>query len=825
MINVAHLLIMTMVLFSFGALKASSLLAFCAPLQEVTTWITEVNSTFTAHFKVYDPSLQMWQEDSIESSGHFVVPIQENQGIVVIEEYDDSQFTWRFHVAVYSPVLKKWVKDSLIDFAAYDQIGTVDVHDGVVAVVMGEQDRSTLVVNEWAISYATYDPFQGRWIKKMEPVIKKMGVDFLPRPYMINADGIVAWDVWVHDIGDVYHSDVYYRFYDPVSGRWIGESLLDIPGEDCLGVGLEIENATLMIQCSETHVRGITKDRYWNSDPTKPQAIFHMSPPSGPPPLDVWFTNTSIGAWSTIWDFGDGQTSTLNSTMHTYQTHGTYNATLSVTNAYGEDTVFSSIEIEDTNLYFLDLDAVYPGGSVAITPNDGTFLYPAGTAVKLQAEAKKDWQFSYWIGDVTNATSSETSVIMDEDTTVIPVFEKRSINLQKGLVAEFLLNNDARDTSGNGNHGTLHGPLPSEDRLGNPTGAYSFDGQDDYITADADLLPQAERTVSLWFYADTVANRPVLLAYGGNRCGTSWFMGLNLSGSASFHMSSHCLFNAIEYYYDQEPVGHWYHYAVTTNADGTTVFVNGERQTSTLNFADNTVTANTDLSLGVSVNTQGKAPYTDINVGYFKGRIDDVRIYDRALSTLEIAALAADDASIVNVDARVNTHRNPNRLYFKAGRYTVTPVGTADNGYYNSWNPWGHGPYWTHRYWIDSTQFATISTHGNWHETDIEALEEAVSTAFTLQEDGYVDFYIGDSVYRDNTGGVSLHIGRDFTEPCFWDVSGDNEINLADMILCLQVVCGLKTEQELHLKSDWQPGKKISLSEILCGLQFFVQKK
>ena len=43
--------------------------------------------------------------------------------------------------------------------------------------------------------------------------------------------------------------------------------------------------------------------------------------------------------------------------------------------------------------------------------------------------------------------------------------------------------------------------------------------------------------------------------------------------------------------------------------------------------------------MGVAVSPVGQAPYTDVNVGYFHGRIDDVRIYDRSLSCEEIQEL------------------------------------------------------------------------------------------------------------------------------------------------------------------------------------------
>ena len=80
---------------------------------------------------------------------------------------------------------------------------------------------------------------------------------------------------------------------------------------------------------------------YWHSYESvgAPLASFTATPTSGTAPLPVTFTDTSTGtptSWS--WSFGDGTTSTVQNPTHTFAAAGTYNVTLTATNAAGSNT-------------------------------------------------------------------------------------------------------------------------------------------------------------------------------------------------------------------------------------------------------------------------------------------------------------------------------------------------------------------------------------------------------------------------------------------------------------------------------------------------------
>jgi len=102
-----------------------------------------------------------------------------------------------------------------------------------------------------------------------------------------------------------------------------------------------------------------------------PTANFAASPISGNPTLGVYFTDISTGSptsWS--WNFGDGQTSTMQNPFHAYSTAGTYTITMTVSNDAGSNTKVSSGYI--TVISSTPTPTPTPISSFTATPTNGT---------------------------------------------------------------------------------------------------------------------------------------------------------------------------------------------------------------------------------------------------------------------------------------------------------------------------------------------------------------------------------------------------------------------------------------------------------------------
>ena len=220
------------------------------------------------------------------------------------------------------------------------------------------------------------------------------------------------------------------------------------------------------------------------------------------------------------------------------------------------------------------------------------------------------------------------------------------VSYTQTLVAYYPFNGNANDQSGNNINPTYTGAgvTLTTDRFGNTNKAYQFDGASgSYMRMPSDLLPTTNRTISLWFNAASTSIRPVMLGYGGQAdlgYGTSFLMGLNISGCGCYHTQAHYYTNQVSYNYSTDPVNQWIHWVVTINGNTTKMYVNGTLVANVPgSFTSNTYVPGRDFSIGVPVNVSGVAPYTDVNGGYFQGKLDDIRIYDAAMTDAQVLQL------------------------------------------------------------------------------------------------------------------------------------------------------------------------------------------
>ena len=182
----------------------------------------------------------------------------------------------------------------------------------------------------------------------------------------------------------------------------------------------------------------------------------------------------------------------------------------------------------------------------------------------------------------------------------------------------------ATDASGQGNHGVVGGD--PQWTAGVDGSAIAFDGRNDYVSAQKSLLSDLEQfTIACWIKADTTsADRSGLV--GQNDCVEYGFASPNTlqiwtPGGGSLNYT---------WPYDDTD---WHHIAAVGDGASLTLYLDG-RSVATGGSATNNYGAS-DFPLNIA----GDGVFDAIGNAFF-GQLDEVRVYNQALSPEELASLA-----------------------------------------------------------------------------------------------------------------------------------------------------------------------------------------
>lgn len=299
------------------------------------------------------------------------------------------------------------------------------------------------------------------------------------------------------------------------------------------------------------------------------------------------------------------------------------------------------------------------GGSVAVAPMK--LSYARGDLVKLTATPFAPSVFAGWTGDL-NGTSNPATLTLDGNKTVRARFASVA-PLPPGLLAFWRGEPPATgsvvpDMIGGHTGGFFQGTTPAAPVYtanGKVGSAFSFDGTLYIQIPDAVELHPLEMTAEAWIFLSGDNGRQAVIARGSStNDNDAWYMGVD--GTTPFFDSNHSgLDDSLEVLANPLLITQWTHIAISF--DGTTkrIYVNGQEVASRSGLGALTYDA---ASVPVTIGNDwvSNAPST---ADLFLGLVDEVSLYDRALTAAEIMSIYNADVLGKNVTSPYFTSASP----------------------------------------------------------------------------------------------------------------------------------------------------------------------
>ena len=253
-------------------------------------------------------------------------------------------------------------------------------------------------------------------------------------------------------------------------------------------------------------------------------------------------------------------------------------------------------------------------GATATDDVDGNLTSLISITGSVDTSSVGTYTLTYSVEDAAGNSSSITRTVV--------------VKTPELIIADYRFEGDAQDSSGNSNHGTNNGGVFTTDRFGNQNGAIYFSGASCGTRMDSDIdMSTVINEFSISFWINRTANGcqlPRIFDFydGGNNSndwGTAWQNGNN----------------KYQGYDEVSNNNNWYHIVHNFNSNGTlTSFVDGVEVDS--RNSGKTLPLSGDFALG-----RMNHPAYDA----FNGKLDDVKMYNYALSQSEINVLFGNYAN------------------------------------------------------------------------------------------------------------------------------------------------------------------------------------
>jgi hypothetical protein len=220
---------------------------------------------------------------------------------------------------------------------------------------------------------------------------------------------------------------------------------------------------------------------------------------------------------------------------------------------------------------------------------------------------------------------------------------------QNGLVGWWPFNGNANDESGNGNHGVMiDGASNVPDRFDTPNYALGLDGMNDYVRLLYPFVDCVDFSISAWVLHTNKGNYSGILSDADQALENDLYFNINdseigITADKSGRNLRSCnlpsIRNYVSFYNKGSFDSIWVHVVVTTTQNQTKIYINGELKGESNVGGSNVGYHNPNPVFG-KITDQG------YSIQYFRGKLDDIGIWDRVLDSNEIKRLFNNESSL-----------------------------------------------------------------------------------------------------------------------------------------------------------------------------------